>query len=214
MRSYNQYCAIAKGLDVIGDRWTLLIVRELLLRGACRYTDLRDGLPGIATNLLAERLRQLEDAGILSREEAPPPVATSLFRLTERGAQLRPVLDELLRWGMPYMKEGPAPADEFRSRWAAWPAELSLTDHEPAAGPIALRLLAGGEPMTIRADGGTVTCTPGDIENADATIKGDAPLVLGLLTGALDLTTARSRGLDYEGDVGVFDRLRPEPGHS
>ncbi|HEX3433486.1 MAG TPA: winged helix-turn-helix transcriptional regulator [Solirubrobacteraceae bacterium] len=211
MRSYNQYCAVAKGLDVIGDRWTLLIVRELLLRGACRYTDLRNGLPAIATNLLAERLRQLEKAGIVSREEAPPPIATTLFDLTERGAELRPVLQALQRWGLPYMTEGPAPADEFRSRWTAWPAELSLTDREPDAGPITLRLLTGDEPMIVRARDGAVTCTPGDSDSADATIAGTPPLVLGLLTGALDLPTARSRGLDYQGDVRAFERLRPEP---
>src|SRR4029077_12966882 len=104
MRSYKQYCAIAKALDVIGDRWNLLIVRELLLLGACRYTDLHNGLPGIATHLLAERLRDpqtpppdtpptrrperlraLEREGIVPREEAPPPIATTLFRLTPRG---------------------------------------------------------------------------------------------------------------------------------
>ena len=85
MRSYGQFCGLAKALDVIGDRWTLLIVRELLIRGACRYTDLRNGLPGIATNLLAERLRELEEAGVIEREEAPPPIATTLFRLTPRG---------------------------------------------------------------------------------------------------------------------------------
>src|ERR687885_1607076 len=84
-RGYGQYCAVAKALDLVGDRWTLLIVRELLLRGPCRYTDLRHGLPGIATNLLADRLRELERAGIISREDAPPPVATALFRLTPRG---------------------------------------------------------------------------------------------------------------------------------
>ena len=67
MRSYGQFCGLAKALDVIGDRWTLLIVRELLIRGACRYTDLRNGLPGIATNLLAERLRELEEAGVVQR---------------------------------------------------------------------------------------------------------------------------------------------------
>ena len=77
MRSYGQYCSVAKALDVIGDRWTLLIVRELLLRGACRYTDLKNGLPGIATNLLADRLRELEAAGIVVREQAAPPVATT-----------------------------------------------------------------------------------------------------------------------------------------
>jgi DNA-binding HxlR family transcriptional regulator len=72
MRSYKQYCAIAKALDVIGDRWNMLIVRELLLQGACRYTDLHNGLPGIATNLLAERLRDLEREGIVTREERHP----------------------------------------------------------------------------------------------------------------------------------------------
>jgi DNA-binding HxlR family transcriptional regulator len=84
---------------VVGDRWTLLIVRELLLRGASRYTDLRDGLPGIATNLLADRLRELEQAGLVIREEAPPPIAATSFRLTARGEELEPTLYALGRWG-------------------------------------------------------------------------------------------------------------------
>src|SRR5690242_21611800 len=88
MRSYGEYCSLAKALDVVGERWTLLIVRELALRGACRYTDLRNGLPGIASNLLAHRLRELEKAGVITREDAPPPIATTLFRLTPRGEQL------------------------------------------------------------------------------------------------------------------------------
>src|SRR5436189_1479458 len=116
MRSYDEYCAIAKSLDVVGDRWTLLIVRELALRGACRYTDLKNGLPGIASNLLAERLRQLEAAGVVEREEAPPPVATTLFRLTERGRQLREALVALGRWGGPLLLE-PSEGEAFRSHW-------------------------------------------------------------------------------------------------
>src|SRR5437867_2184126 len=103
MRSYGQLCSVAKALDVVGDRWTLLIVRELLLRGACRYTDLRDGLPGIATNLLADRLRELEGAGLVSREEAPPPIATTLFHLTQRGKDLEPVMLSIGRWGSPLL---------------------------------------------------------------------------------------------------------------
>lgn len=91
MRSYGEYCAIAQSLDVLGERWTLLIVRELLIRGSCRYTDIQNGLPGIPTNLLAERLRGMEKAGIIYREAAPPPVATTLFHLTERGKELKPV---------------------------------------------------------------------------------------------------------------------------
>jgi DNA-binding HxlR family transcriptional regulator len=97
MGSYGEYCSLAKALDVVGDRLTLLIVRELTIRGPSRYTDLRNGLPGIATNLLADRLRELEQAGIVDREEAPPPVATTLFALTPRGEELRPAVEELMR---------------------------------------------------------------------------------------------------------------------
>src|ERR1700694_237230 len=99
MRSYAEYCALAQALDVVGERWTPLIGRELLIRGGCRYTDLQYGLPGIATNLLAERLRQLELAGIIRRESAPPPIATTLFHLTDRGKELKPVVEALGRWG-------------------------------------------------------------------------------------------------------------------
>ena len=105
MRSYGQYCGVAKALDVIGDRWTILIIRELLIRGACRYTDLRNGLPGIAANLLSDRIRELESAGLIRREDAPPPVAATVFQLTEAGEQLYPVLDAIGRWGIRYMIE-------------------------------------------------------------------------------------------------------------
>ena len=111
MRSYGQYCSVAKALDVIGDRWSLLVIRELLLQGPCRYTDLRNGLPGIATNLLSDRLRELEAAGLVRREEAAPPVATTLFHLTEAGAQLEPALEALGAWGIRYMTQ---PADGRR----------------------------------------------------------------------------------------------------
>src|SRR6516165_5062667 len=118
MRSYDEYCAIAKSLDVVGDRWTLLIVRELAQRGPSRYTDLRNGLPGIATNLLADRLRELEQAGVVLREDAPPPIATALFSLTPRGEELRPLLHDLTRWGLPLMTEQ-KPEDAVRSQWLA-----------------------------------------------------------------------------------------------
>src|SRR5437763_13727609 len=125
MRSYDEYCAVAKSLDVVGDRWTLLIVRELALSGACRYTDLRNGLPGIATNLLADRLRELERAGVIEREDAPPPIATTLFRLTPRGEELKLVLDELGRWGIPLMRQT-SPGETFKSRWLRLPVEAFL----------------------------------------------------------------------------------------
>ena len=79
MRSYGQYCSVAKALDVVGDRWTLLIIRELLLQGPCRYTDLRNGLPGIATNLLSDRLRELEAADLVRRLATVPPALAQLL---------------------------------------------------------------------------------------------------------------------------------------
>src|SRR6185437_16129530 len=103
MRSYNQFCAVAKSLDVVGERWTLLLIRELLLRGPSRYTDLRNGLPGVAANLLAARLKELEEAGLVTRQDAPPPVATALYELTEDGRALEPVLKSLGWWGLRYM---------------------------------------------------------------------------------------------------------------
>lgn len=131
MRSYGQYCGVAKALDVIGDRWTLLIVRELLTRGPCRYTDLMDGLPGIATNLLAQRLAALEDAGVVRREAATPPVATDLFHLTPRGAALEPVLLELGRWGGPLLATARRD-DAFRDHWLKLPAKLGHRVSPPA----------------------------------------------------------------------------------
>src|SRR5919199_999693 len=120
MRSYDEYCAIAKSLDVVGDRWTLLIVRELALSGPCRYTDLRNGLPGIATNLLAQRLRELESTGIVRREELPPPVATTLFALTTRGEALEPVLKALGDWAEPELADA-RDGDELQSHWLVLP---------------------------------------------------------------------------------------------
>lgn len=139
---------MAKALDVVGDRWTLLIVRELLLQGPCRYTDLKSGLPGIATNLLADRLRELEQAGLVRREDAAPPVATTLFHLTDAGNELEPVLEALCGWGIRYMTE-PEKSDEFRSHRFALPASLFLHDRDPAGPPVTIELQAADRPAVI-----------------------------------------------------------------
>ena len=210
MRSYDEYCALAKSLDVVGDRWTLLIVRELELRGACRYTDLRNGLPGIATNLLADRLRELEHAGVVAREDAPPPVATALFRLTPRGAQLRPVLESLVRWGMPFMTEDMA-GDAVRSHWLAWAIELMLTDRRPDDAPVTVELRIGDQPILLETRDGKVVTRPapaGDADaGADATITGEPRPVMGLLLGILGVGDAESVGVSYIGDPAILDRL-------
>ncbi len=206
MRSYDEYCAIAKSLDVVGDRWTLLIVRELALRGACRYTDLRNGLPGIATNLLAERLRELEHAGVVAREDAPPPIATTLFRLTPRGEQLRPVLDDLFRWGLPLMTEQ-KPSDAVRSHWLAGALEAMLIDRQPDASPVTVELRTGDQPIVIETRDGTVHTRVGPGEHPDATLIGPARPIMGLLLGLLEASEAKANGIECQGDPTILDRL-------
>lgn len=98
-RTYGQYCPIARSLDVLGERWTLLIVRELLV-GPQRYSDLQDHLPGLWSNLLAPRLRDLEAAGLVKRRELPPPAARLVYDLTDVGRALEPAIYELARWGL------------------------------------------------------------------------------------------------------------------
>jgi len=209
VRSYGQYCPLAKTLDVIGDRWSLLIVRELLIRGPSRYTDIRNGLPGIATNLLADRLRELDKAGVIRREAAPPPVATTLFHLTERGEELRPMLRAMAEWGLPLL--GDAPEDDaFRSHWLASPVAVYLTDATPDRPPISIEVRSGNEPMVIETVRGAVRARPGRIERPDALIAGPPRVVIGLLVGRLDLPAARAQGLEYEGDAEILGRLQPK----
>jgi DNA-binding HxlR family transcriptional regulator len=210
MRTYGQYCAVAKALDVIGDRWTLLTVRELLLRGPSRYTDLRNGLPGIATNLLADRLRDLEDAGIVTREEAPPPVATTLFCLTPRGEELAPVLHELLRWGMPLMEEGPAEGDVFRGQWMTWGAEMALADRHPEAPPVTVQVLADEESAHLEVVGGAVHLKLGPTPDPAAVLRGPVHPILGLLTGHIDLATATEMGVECDGEISAIERVLPD----
>ncbi len=210
MRSYGQYCSVAKALDVVGDRWTLLIVRELLGQGPCRYTDLRNGLPGIATNLLSDRLRDLEAAGLVRREEAPPPIAATLFSLTETGAELEPVLRALGAWGIRYMAE-PGESDEFRSHWFAFPVSLFLRDSSPAGPPVTIELRADGRPALIEASGGAVSTRLGTAASPDLVLTGPPRLILGLLSVALTAAEAEQLGLEIEGDVAILSRLQPQP---
>lgn len=208
MKSYNQYCGLAKALDVVGDRWALLLIRELLIREACRYTDLREGLPGIATNLLADRLKELEAAGIVIREAAPPPVATALFRLTERGRALAPAVEALGQWGAPLLAKAKR-TDAFRSHWLALPAEMHLKDHAPLEPPVAIELRAGDEPLSIEATGGRVRARPGPAATPALVLKGRHALVFGVLMGKIGFKAAQAAGMSHEGDPGVLARVRP-----
>jgi DNA-binding HxlR family transcriptional regulator len=206
VRSYQQYCAVAKALDVVGDRWVLLIVRELMSSGPSRYTDLLKGLPGIATNLLADRLRDMEKAGVVRAWAEPPPVATTLFGLTPRGEALRPLLEELGRWGAPLMGV-PQPGNVFRSHWLVFPFDAYLVDRAPKDPPITIEVRTGDEPMLIETVDGEVRTRRGSVEHPDAVLSGRPGLVLGLLSGRFGLADARKRGLDFKGSRKALGRV-------
>jgi len=210
VRSYGQYCSIAKALDVVGDRWTLLIIRELMIRGACRYTDLKKGLPGIATNLLSDRIRELESAGLIRREDAPPPIATTLFHLTEAGAELQPVLDAIGRWGVRYMTE-PAEGDVFQGHWFAYPASFFLHDRDPGGPPASIELRTASSPVVIEVSGGSARLRPGPAAAPDLVLQGEPRLILALFSGGLTAAEAADRGLRISGDASVLRRVLAAP---
>jgi DNA-binding HxlR family transcriptional regulator len=114
-KTYGQFCSVAHALDAVGDRWALLVVRELLL-GPCRYTDLLSALPGVATNVLSTRLRELEAAGIVQRRRLPPPTPAMLYELTDDGEDLRDVVDALARWGTRRLTS-PTADEAVEARW-------------------------------------------------------------------------------------------------
>jgi DNA-binding HxlR family transcriptional regulator len=189
MRQYGQFCPLAKALDVVGDRWTLLIVRELSVR-PCRYTDLRDGLPGIATNLLADRLKSLEAAGIITAEPAPPPVATTLYRLTERGEALLPALHELVTWGAPLLADADE-TDEVRSRWFVQAARAMFADVDVNdAAPLEVALDIDDEPITLSLEHGQLHAELGTAPHPDVRIACDGPTAAAILRGQLHLDAA------------------------
>lgn len=207
MRSYGQYCSVAKALDAIGDRWTLLVVRELLLQGGCRYTDLLHGLPGISTNLLGDRLRQLEAHGLVRREAAPPPVATTLYSLTDAGRELEPVVWAIGRFGARYMADSSG-AEEFRSHWLGFPVSELLEDTDPSGSPVVIEIRAGDRPAFITVDAGKAVTSFSAARPPDLVLAGAAPLILGLLTGQVSVADARGLGLEVAGSTAPLQRLR------
>ncbi|HEV2375588.1 MAG TPA: helix-turn-helix domain-containing protein [Streptosporangiaceae bacterium] len=209
MRSYGQYCSVAKALDVVGDRWTMLVIRELLLRGPCRYTDLKNGLPGIATNLLSDRIRELEAAGLITREDAQPPIATTLFHLTDAGEHLRPVLDAIGQWGIRYMTDR-AEDDEFRGHWFAFPVSLFLRDRDPSGPPVSIELRAADSPVVIEVSGGSVHTRLGSAAAPDLVLDGEPQLILALFSGHLSAAEVVGRGLQVSGNASVLHRVLPQ----
>lgn len=183
-KHYEQYCAVARSLDVLGERWTLLVVRSLLL-GPQRYTDLRGALPGIATDLLTARLRTLEDAGYVQRRELPRPAPATVYELTESGWQLAQVVIALARVGV---KRLGAPAEHESINAAALVLSLRASyrrDRGPKA-RTSYGLELDGEPFAVTIDDGHVETAQGRATDPVCTITTTARTFAQLLSGATD----------------------------
>lgn len=207
MKSYQQYCSLARALDVVGDRWVLLIVRELLAFGPSRYTDLKRGLPGIASNLLADRLKAMEAAGLIERRDAAPPVGTPVYRLTPRGRDLEDAVRALTRWGVPAMPSGPTGEDAVQPQWPALLAGLTLPEKLAADAQITLGVETGGESVRVVLSPGGFEIERGSARSADVTLSGPADLVGGVLTGLLTVAEATGLGLEVTGRVDLLTDL-------
>lgn len=201
-RSYGQYCGLARALDLVGERWNLLIVRELL-PGPLRYNELKSSLAGIASNLLAERLRTLEENGILERQLGDAGV---LHTLTPWGAELREPMEALGRWGAPLVVSGRG-SDSFQPRWLvlALPALLRGVTANPA---VELGLDVDGFPIVLHIDENGPRAVV-DPEHVAGTILEAAPeVIVGLAAGATTVDQVRS-SIRVHGDANLLDAVFP-----
>jgi DNA-binding HxlR family transcriptional regulator len=166
-KSYKQYCPIAHALDLVGERWALLVVRELLFHGPLRYSDLHERLPGCGTNILATRLKDLEAHGIIRKHRLPPPAASTVYELTDYGRGLRRTVQELARWGVRSL--GPPSADD--SFDPGWLLSALVTITGPLTSlPAASVEFRVGEELAGLAEG---VAREGPIADADAVVETD-----------------------------------------
>jgi DNA-binding HxlR family transcriptional regulator len=198
-KKYDHYCPMAHALDMIGDRWELLIVRELL-PGPKRYTDLAEGLPGIGTNILAARLRALENSGVIEKKTLPPPAASRVYELTDYGRELKPVMRELALWGARSLGP-PTPDAEFFPGWLVNPIDTILA---PLAPPGRFEFRVGEEVASL-VDG---VAQSGPADEPDVVVTGEPEGLYHLFVDRrLDL-------VQVEGDRELLERLidvTPQP---
>lgn len=186
-RSYGQYCGLARALDVVGNRWSLLIVRELL-GGPARYGKLQAGLPGISTNLLAERLRELEQSGVVQRQLDTDSNAIA-YTLTDWGRELRGAVTELVNWSTPLMISGPRD-DNFQPHWLVVALE-SLMEGKRIEVPASIGFEVDGTLLTVRADD-TGTHVALEVDGPETVLRAEPMVVLGLASGTLTVEQAIS----------------------
>jgi DNA-binding HxlR family transcriptional regulator len=201
VRTYDHFCLTARSLERVGDRWSLLVIRDLLT-GAKRFTDLMDRLGGITPKTLSQRLRELEDAGIVAVDREPGRREV-WYRLTPTGADLRPVLDALSRWGLQHAWRPPQPGESLHAehllRSVAQAIDLAAGDHEPARWHFRLD---GGDYL-VESDGHQWSLTAGaPSTRADVTINATTQGLTALIFRGLD------DGVDITGESGPVQRFR------
>jgi DNA-binding HxlR family transcriptional regulator len=214
-RTYGEACGIPRALDRVGERWALMIVRELLL-GPKRFTDIRAALPALSSDILAQRLRELDAAGVLRRRKLPPPAASQVYELTDWGLQLEPVIVALGRWGA---RAPAAPATAGMSFDAHILSLRTLFDPETAGDFAAVFdfRLDDEQRFRARVADGTLDLVRGDTGDADATVTTDAGTLLALAHRRVEFDEALASGaLELEGDRAAFERFlglfpMPEP---
>lgn len=209
---YAQFCPLARAAEVLGERWTLLVVRELLV-GPQRFSDLRRRLPGVSSSVLTERLERLERRGIVRRAQLPPPAASAVYELDEAGQALLPVVTELIRWGSRWLLP-PVPGDHFEPDWPLVAMRAFALATPTPARRFELRLIAEPAPdVVVTVEGGPdgTQVRPGASAEPAVRLRLAPPLALGLMAGRLDPADAQARGaLSVEGDPAVladFPRL-------
>jgi DNA-binding HxlR family transcriptional regulator len=195
-KSYGQFCGLARSLDRIGDRWTLLIVRELLLDDRA-FRDLQTALDGISPSVLTQRLTELADDGLVTRNDAPRRSKNVTYSLSDRGRALEPVVIDLIRWGSRWMVEGPGD-DRVDPRWA--PLALRALLEGPASRPGRVHLDVEGVEVTVASSSRRRSVAAGLEGTPDATVTAPLPVLLAI---AADATTLRASGAEVSGDAGV-----------
>jgi DNA-binding HxlR family transcriptional regulator len=191
-KRYDQYCPVCHALGLVGERWSLLVVRELL-KGPKRYTDLLDGMPGIGTNILAARLRELEEGGVVQKRKLPPPAASTVYELTEYGRELEEPLYALARWGARSMSP-PTKKEDFYPDWGL-NAFAALLDPEAARGLTGTYVVRVGDDVyTVRLDDSKVHVEIGASDDADLDFATERETFFGLASGALDARDAVAQG--------------------
>ena len=205
-KRYDQFCPIAHALSLVGERWALLVVRELL-SGPKRYTDLVNGLPGIGTNILAARLKDLEEVGVIRKRKLPPPAASTVYELTEYGAELNESLYALARWGARTLGP-PKPGDELDPDWGVDAIPALFDAREALDLQETWVLEVDGAAFTARIADGCVKASCGAAPDADAAIKTDMETFYWLVAGELDPAEALDSGrVTVDGDPAVLDRM-------